>query len=315
MSETRYTAMEWAAMEGGHEIEPAKAEPFSFLKDIFESRMTKDDGSSQKLTYSDCAERLYLVLLVLETLRRYPDFKQTVTDYASKTAGYELYKFYRIMGTDLYNFIYFLVGSDSAQRKLKDPDAAILQKKSTKLPLLDLNRYIRDLSNGKDPSLPTALLIKLEQALKITNSDYKAIRRSLSDWEKITRQDKRVVATRLIYAVRAKLRSSDIISNFEKWAANNNMEKDQVQDPEPTVSKPDLVSTPREIALYRYLVGTENLMLAKKFLELASDAKSIPSAYVEAYLPAIKLIDDIVQAGPAYVQNLRALHKRAQKRL
>lgn len=310
----RYTALEWALMEGGHEVPPSSDKPFSFLQDIFESRMTKDDGNSQKLTYSDCCERLYLMLLVLETLRRYPNYASTVKDYAKKTAGFELYKFYRIMGTDLYNFIYFLVGSDSAQEKLKDPEAAIQLKKKTKLPILDLNRYIRDLANGKEPTLPTALFIKLETVLRITNKDYKEIRRELSDWDKITRQDKRVVATRLIFAVRAKLRSSDIITDFEHWAANNNMEKEFATDPEPTVSKPDISVAPRDVAMYRYLVGADKVMLTKLFLQFAIEGKTIPAAYVEAYLPVINMIDDIVQAGPGYIQNLRALHKRAQNK-
>jgi hypothetical protein len=34
----------------------------------------------------------------------------------------------------------------------------------------------------------------------------------------------------------------------------------------------------------------------------------------QAYLPAIKMVDDIVQGGPAYVQQLRALHQRAKRR-
>jgi len=34
---------------------------------------------------------------------------------------------------------------------------------------------------------------------------------------------------------------------------------------------------------------------------------------VQAYLPAIEMLDDIVQAGPAFVQQLRALQKRAKK--
>jgi hypothetical protein len=34
---------------------------------------------------------------------------------------------------------------------------------------------------------------------------------------------------------------------------------------------------------------------------------------VQAYMPAIQMIDDIVQAGPAAVQQLRALHKRAKR--
>jgi hypothetical protein len=311
MSE-KFTALEWEEMQGERDIS-SPSHKYSFLQDIHEARITKDDGSSQKLTYSDCGERLYLMLLVLETLRRYPAFNSKVQEYARKTRGFELYKFYRIMGTDLYNFIYFIVGSDSAQQKLKDPVAAIALKKATKIPERDLNRYINELANGKEPKQVSALLIKLEQTLKITNSDYKEIRRELSTWEKITRQDKRAVATRLIFAVRAKLRSSDIITDFEHWAGSNNMEKDFATDPEPTVSKPDISLAPREIALYRYLVGNEKLMLAKKFIEMARDGKSIPAPYVDAYLPAIKLIDDIVQAGPAYVQNLRALHTRAKK--
>jgi hypothetical protein len=312
--EKRYTALEWALMEGGHEITPSEDKPFSFLQDIFESRMTKDDGSSQKLTYSDCCERLYLMLLVLETLRRYPSYAATVRDYAKKTAGFELYKFYRIMGTDLYNFIYFLVGSDSAQEKLKDPDAAIALKKKTKIPILDLNRYIRDLAQGKEPTLPTALFIKLETILRITNKDYKEIRRELGNWQHITRQDKRVVATRLIFAVRAKLRSSDIITDFEHWAANNNMEKEFATDPEPTVSKPDISIINKDIAMYRYLVGADKLMLTRQFLISAIEGRTIPAAYVEAYMPIIDMIDDIVQAGPGYIQNLRALHKRAKNK-
>ena len=118
----RYTATEWAAIEGGHTMDTSKEEAFSFIKDLHEARMTKDNGSSKKLTFSDCCERLYLTLLILETMRKYPDFKNIVQKYAKKTVGFETYRYYRIMGTDLYNFIYFIVGGDSAQNELKVPD-------------------------------------------------------------------------------------------------------------------------------------------------------------------------------------------------
>ena len=284
-----------------------------FLKDLHESRMTKDDGNSRKLTYTDCMERSYLILLVLETLRQFPDFQSNVKRYCKKTAGFETYKYYRIMGTDLYNFLYFIAGDESAQDKLKDPGAAKKIAKSTKVPTRDINRYINDLAQGKQPSLVSSLFIKIENSFKITNSDYKDIRRSLSDFEKLTKAEKRKMATRLIYAVRAKLRNSDIIDDFEKFAAIKNMEKASVPDPEPTISIPDMSTAPGDIALYRYLVGTKNLMLTKGFLDYAKDGKSIPSSMVQAYLPAIKMLDDIVKAGPAAVQQLRALHKRAKK--
>ena len=157
------------------------------------------------------------------------------------------------------------------------------------------------------------MFIKLEQALKVTNTDYKAIRRGLNDWSKTTRSDKRTIATRLIFAVRAKLRSSDIIIDFEKWASIKNMEKATAVDPEPTISRPDINTSTNNVVLYRYLVGNDKIAMAKKFLELAKDGRGIPSPAVQAYLPVIEMIDDLVQAGPAYIAQLRALHKRAKK--
>lgn len=285
-----------------------------FIKGIHEARMTRDSGGTKKLTYTDCCERLYLSLLVLETMRQFPQFRLPVKKYATRTAGFESYRYYRINGSDLYNFIYFVVGDDSAQEKLKDPDAARDLKKKTIIPIKDLNRYLNQLKNGQQPTLASSMFIKLENGLRITNTDYKAIRRSLSEFEKLTRAETQRMVTRLIYAVRAKLRSSDIIDDFEKFAAVKDLETAKVPDNEPTVSVPDISTAPQDIALYRYLVGSDNLMQTKKFLELAKDGKSIPSSMVQAYLPAIKMLDDIVQGGPSFIQGLRTLQKRAQKR-
>ena len=309
----KFTAAQWAEIEGGHEMTTKEA-PFSFIKDIHESRMTKDNGSSQKLTYTDCGERMYLTLLALETMRKYPDFKAYVQRYAKKTAGFELYKYYRVMGTDLYNFTYFLVGSGPAQDKLKDPEAAKRMRATTKLPLPAINRYIQALAQGKEPTQANSMFMAIETAVKITNSDYKSIRRNLVNFARLTKAEKRLISTRLIFAVRAKLRSSDIIEDFEKFAAVKNLEKASVIDPEPTISTPDLSTTGAELALYRYLVGDSNLALTKKFLEQAKDGKAASANMVAAYLPAIKMIDDIVKGGPAMVQQLRAVHNRAKKR-
>jgi hypothetical protein len=275
--------------------------------------MTKDNGNAKKLTYTDCGERLYLTLLALETMRQYPDFKAYVQRYAKKTSGFEQYKMYRIMGTDLYNFTYFLVGDSGAQDKLKDPESAKRMRASTKLPTSAINRYINAIAQGKTPVQISNMFQAIETAVKITNSDYKLIRRNLMNFARLTKAEKRLISTRLIYAVRAKLRSSDIIEDFEKFAAVKNLEKASVIDPEPTISTPDLSTTGAELALYRYLVGDRNLALTKKFLEQAKDGKAASANMVAAYLPAIKMIDDIVKAGPGAVQQLRAVHKRAKR--
>lgn len=69
----------------------------------------------------------------------------------------------------------------------------------------------------------------------------------------------------------------------------------------------------RNIALYRPLVGVENLMLVRRFLDITRDKKSVPSTIMEGYYPVVKMIDEIVTAGPSYVQLLQALHKRAKR--
>lgn len=309
----RFTAAQWAEIEGGHEVTPSKEEAFSFLKDIHEARMTKDNGSSRNLTYTDCGERMYLTLLALETMRQYPDFRGAVQRYCKKTSGFESYKYYRIMGTDLYNFLYFLVGN---QEKLKDPVGAkqMAQAVKRKIPIMDINRHIQYLAQAREPSLISKMFIGIESSLNITNADYKMIRRGLQDFRKLTRAEKERLVTRLIFAVRAKLRSSDIIDDFEKFAAIKDLESPIVNDPEPTISTPDISTATQDFALYRYLVGADKLGLTKQFLNNMKDGKATSANMNQAYLPAVKMIDDIVQGGPAYVQQLRALHQRAKKR-
>jgi hypothetical protein len=69
----------------------------------------------------------------------------------------------------------------------------------------------------------------------------------------------------------------------------------------------------RNIALWRPIVGVENLMLTKRFLELSKEGKPVSSTILKGFMPAVEMLDEIVTAGPSYVQVLKALHKRAKK--
>jgi hypothetical protein len=69
----------------------------------------------------------------------------------------------------------------------------------------------------------------------------------------------------------------------------------------------------RDLLMYKYIVGAAKLMGTKKFLELAKQGKSVPGTFVKAYQPVLEMVDDIITAGPTYVQLLRVLHKRAQR--
>ena len=149
-----------------------------FLKEeIYEARMLRDDGNARLLTYTDCCQRLYLVLLCLELMRHFPKYSDVVKRYAGNTTDRNNYNIFRMFSTDLHNFMYFVNGDDAAMDKLKDPEAAKTLRSKTRLPIMAVNRYLIQLSNNSQPSNPSDLFIKLETALNIKNTDYKNIRR------------------------------------------------------------------------------------------------------------------------------------------
>ena len=284
-----------------------------FLQELEEARMTRNDQNMKVLTYADCCERLYLTLLVLDLMKNFPKATASVRDYSRKSLDIR-YERFKISGTDLYNFIYFVTGDERAIGKLKDPGAAMRSRASTILPVDRIKSYLQQLSSGTFSS-SSQLFIKLERVLNIENTDYKSVRRSIGNWNSLDIQAKKSIATRLLYAVRAKLRSSDIIDNYEKHIVLKDLESELVPDNEPVLSKPDVSAASRDYVFYRYLVGTENIMLVKGFLELAAQGKPIPSNMVKAYLPAIKALDDVVRAGPSYISMFRSIQNRAKKTL
>ena len=284
-----------------------------FIKDMHEARMTRSTGTLKSLTYTDCCERLYLSVLILEALNQYAYFRRTASEYAKRTTGYDTFKAYRMSGTDLYNLAYFVNGDEDAMNKLKDPSAAKAMRQRTNLPLMQLNGWLKSIASSHQYTQTSQFLIKLEGGLNISNADYKIVRRNLTRYRSLSTKDKENTITRLLIAARAKLRTSDLVDDLSKLAATNDLETARVADNEPTVSVPDISTDARDISLYRYVVGTENVMRTKNFLALAKQGRSIPGQFVQGYIPAVKMMDDIVKAGPAYINLLRALHQRAKK--
>ena len=285
----------------------------NFIHSLYEARMTRDTRDQKVLTYTDCCERTYLSLLVIELLNKYARHRVSARNYAKQTVAYTNYNRFRMSATDLYNFIYFVTGDQEAMNKLKDPKSAMALRKKTTLPLMAVNRYLSRISIGSMSRGNTQMFLNVESGLNIKNTTYKAIRRTLMDYDGVTTIDRQNTVTKLIHAVRAKLRSSDIIDDLERLVADRNLETGRVADNEPKISIPDINVQGKELSLYRYLVGTKNIVLVKRFVELALSNKSIPSTVVQAYLPAIKMLHDIVSGGPSYVSMLRALADRAKK--
>jgi hypothetical protein len=284
-----------------------------FLKDLYEARMTRNSENVKVLTYTDCCERVYLSLLVLELLQKYSEYKSMAQRYAKKTVATSGYNTFSTIGTDLHNLMFFVVGDKDDVSKLKDPDAAWAMRQQTTLPVMNVNRYLTQLANSQAPTDASSMFLKVEGALRITNSAYKRIRRDLIAYAQLEHQQQQDTVTTLLLACRAKLRSADIIDELEKLAAGKHLETARVTDNEPKISVPDITLRGKDLALYRYIVGAKNLHMTKLFVEQVRQGKATNSQMNQAYLPAVAMLDDIIKGGPAYIQQLRALHKRAKK--
>lgn len=284
-----------------------------FIRDLEEARLTRNVSNLKSLTYTDCCERAFLTLLALELLRNYPGYNGFAGDYCGKTLQKSDYSQFRAFSTDLYNFVYFIVGDDEALDKLKNPDSAKAMRDKISFPVFALNRYLRSVTNRTRPTNIAAFFIQIENSLNIRNSDYKAIRRNITNYTSLSQKDRESTVTRLLFAARAKLRSSDIIDELSGLAADRNLETDRVRDTEPKISVSDPVTTSGDLALYRLLVGSNNLMRTKRFLDLARSGHGIPPVFTQGYMPIINMIDDMVKGGPMYVQLLRQIHNRSKK--
>jgi hypothetical protein len=281
-----------------------------FIKDLEEARLTRDAANLPKFTYTDVAERAYLTFLALEVLRRYPAYRANVRKYAEQTLR-GTYKQFLQGASDLHNFIYFLT-DDAGILKLKEPDAASKMKEKSNFPLNLTNGYLHKLKAGQFPAQANQVMMKIEDGLRISDPHYRTIRRGLPKYDSLPGSEKKKLVTKLLYAVRAKLRSSDIIDDLEKLAAQKNLEVGGVIDTEFSVSIPDITTTGGDLSNYRFLVGTKNVAMVKRFLDFVRRGDSIPRDVLKAYLPAIQMIDNIVKGGPAFVQQLKLLEKRAK---
>jgi hypothetical protein len=286
---------------------------FEFLNDLTEARMTRNSNNQRMLTYTDCKERAYLIILMMQVMRHYRSYRDTVGHYAHKTVMYREYNRLRVDGSDLYNLFYFITGDRDALNKLKDPGSAEVERRRVLISVGNLNGYLRRMKRMDKPSSADDKdLFQLERELGIVNPDYKTLRRRISSYSTDSAKERQTTITRLLFAGRAKLSDSDFLHLFSKLALDKNLEDFTKTDPEFDPSTPDSV-TQTDVINYRLLVNVSRLPYIAKFIENARAGRAVVAQFVQAYAPLIIMLDDIVKAGPTYINQLKILHERAKK--
>lgn len=184
----------------------------------------------------DLADLCFLYAVSLHILRQEFEFAPWVRRYAHDTLRHGDWDQIRVHETDLYQFLNILGHqSDKWLAYVKNPQASHLLLEQIHVDHYDWMRFLRNLIAVKyDTELSARLLLKFEQDLKISISNYKSMRRIASDWDQahVTTEAKSLVVTRMLQALRHKAARGDILKHMEQFGRESRLELQQVCDPE-----------------------------------------------------------------------------------
>lgn len=192
----------------------------SFIKELHEARLMRT-GEDLRYSYSELCSYVYLTVLTLEFVSRLTRGTDLAKKYASQTASYINYSEFRSSATDLYNFIYFVQETPEHVEKLfQSADAKSLRQR-TQLPRMELNRWLLKLDDVHNRDI--GFLMRLEQALNVSNSDLKDIRRTLS-MKFPSDSDLKSIAFRILNIYRSKLPTFDLLPDLESLLSDGKLE-------------------------------------------------------------------------------------------
>ena len=276
-----------------------------FLQYVVEGRVVRRQSDLSRYTFQEICEKIYLSFLTLALLKNFGLTRKFAKSYTAQTLTYGTFDRVRTTANDLHNMLAVVAGDPSITDKLANKNVAGALRQRQVVPLLAIKRYLRTLDNDY------AFLSNLESSLGISNSDYKNLRRAISDFIDLDSSRKKMTTTRLLQALRAKLPGTDLQKQTQIFADKYDLELDKVVDAELTV--PGVKMGPEEMNAYRVLVGAQNVRRAKMAADLAKQGRSIPGPIVAAYAPIIQMIDDIAKGGYTFIRLLQTIHTRAKK--
>lgn len=177
-----------------------------FIDELNEARLFRGRDTLKGKSAEELARVVYLMFMMVEILRQ----KDSVwlREYVSNTMADEQFTSMRSNSTDLHNLIAVLHNQDKFQDKI------IVDGKISP-PILAIKRYFREiLAKTKYPSQDRAFFKSLEDYLKITNSSYKNIRRTVGDWSTSSATEHRTVMTDIKNLLKPTNQQNDLVLRF-----------------------------------------------------------------------------------------------------
>jgi hypothetical protein len=219
--EKKYTAAEYALMSGGHSIESKSIDSLNltFINDLTESRMFRTRQQAETTDARSMIDFAFMNLLTLQLLYSNYETAPIAKEYAAKTIEFRSFDSFKPAQTDLY-----LALNGIKTGKLGGGEAARIQMNKLKVPYQTLVDYLYRMSQGKEIPNPMSVLTQIEKGMDIQDSNYKAVRRLVTNWQSMDASSRKIAITRMLQFYRTKAIRSQLYGVLNDYAKTNNLE-------------------------------------------------------------------------------------------
>lgn len=216
----KYTAAQWAAMEGGHSVEEEKRE-LSFIQSLGEARMYKTRNQISREGARSITDHLFVSLMSLYAMSNDYKYAPVAKEYAKRTmATGGSFSKPSPSGTDLYQTLYTL----NKPEGLVNSEADNLLLAKVRVNNVKIKKFMRDVQTGKiTPGEAQAFFFKMEKDLAIQDPKLRAARRLTQNWNTLTTAQRQLVSTQLSRYYKMSARRSDMAPLFTQFAKDSGL--------------------------------------------------------------------------------------------
>ena len=203
---------------------------------LIESKLLPNLSMLHRYSARDVADMCFCYMLALHMCRQEFETAPWCRTYAQNTLSVHDWRDTNLNKTDLHQLLSVLIGKNHTwTHYLKNEQASQLLLNEIYVDPHLMEMFLHNLQHVTfNTELSGRLLLQMERDLHVMTSNYKSMRRILTDWQEdhVTTEAKSLVMTRLLQALRAKARTGDIIHKVEDLAKSRRWEIHHACDPE-----------------------------------------------------------------------------------
>ena len=143
-------------------------------------------------------------------------YKRISQQYASRTASYGNFDFFRNNGTDLYLLIHSIIGSGSIIQFKNDASSKkYIERLQSNA--MSMREMLNILARNDLPDL-TRNLLRFERELKVSDSLLKKVRRLVTDYEKLKQKERQNIVIKIEQYLRRSVPKSELYNIMKDMA-------------------------------------------------------------------------------------------------